>query len=209
MTNDTRPPVAPIEGHYAFMRDGSVAGPIRNASLWYSTSTDKWGCWHTEFLWDDTGRLVGKAYDPDCDIIATMSPDVMAVAFDLPEKFFVAKQMVVYTENERLRALISLADAVLDHADAHCRAFPIATAPDTGSFQVWDSQEDEWQPVTLYGDGTKWGYWITHWRSAPPPPTTPPLPAVFVELGQALEKIKGAQSTIEITGNTYRKHEDK
>jgi hypothetical protein len=31
---------------------------------------------------------------------------------------------------------------------------------------------------------------------------------VFTELGQALEKIKGAQSTIEITGNTYVKHED-
>lgn len=32
----------------------------------------------------------------------------------------------------------------------------------------------------------------THWRPLPPPPTTPPLPAVFTELGAALEKIKGA-----------------
>lgn len=79
MTNP--PPVAPVEGHYARMRDGAVVGPIRNASAWYTTSTDKWGCWHTDFLWDDSGRLAGKAYDPDLDIIATISPaDMQAVA---------------------------------------------------------------------------------------------------------------------------------
>ena len=73
--------VAPVEGHYARMRDGAVVGPIRNASAWYTNSTDKWGCWHTDFLWDNTGRLSGKAYDPDLDIIATISPaDMQAVA---------------------------------------------------------------------------------------------------------------------------------
>ena len=76
MTN----PVAPVEGHYARMRDGAVVGPIRNASAWYTNSTDKWGCWHTDFLWDNTGRLSGKAYDPDLDIIATISPADMQAA---------------------------------------------------------------------------------------------------------------------------------
>jgi hypothetical protein len=73
-------PVAPVEGHYARMKDGAVVGPIRNASAWYTNSTDKWGCWHTDFLWDNTGRLSGKAYDPDFDIIATISPEAMALA---------------------------------------------------------------------------------------------------------------------------------
>jgi hypothetical protein len=73
-------PVAPVSGHYARMRDGAVVGPIRNASAWYTNSTDKWGCWHTDFLWDNTGRLSGKAYDPDLDIIATISPEAMKLA---------------------------------------------------------------------------------------------------------------------------------
>lgn len=94
MTNP--PPVAPVEGHYARMRDGAVVGPIRNASAWYTTSTDKWGCWHTDFLWDDSGRLAGKAYDPDLDIIATISPaDMQAVASGELER--------LRAENEKLR----------------------------------------------------------------------------------------------------------
>lgn len=91
MTNP--PPVAPVEGHYARMRDGAVVGPIRNASAWYTTSTDKWGCWHTDFLWDDSGRLAGKAYDPDLDIIATISPaDMQAVASGELERLRAALQ---------------------------------------------------------------------------------------------------------------------
>jgi hypothetical protein len=31
---------------------------------------------------------------------------------------------------------------------------------------------------------------FTHWREPFPPPSNPPLPEVFVELGAALEKIK-------------------
>ena len=93
MSETNPPPVAPVEGHYARMRDGAVVGPIRNGSTWYTTSTDKWGCWHTNFLWDDSGRLAGKAYDPDLDIIATISPAYM--------------QAVASGELERLRAALN------------------------------------------------------------------------------------------------------
>ena len=93
MTNP--PPVAPVEGHYARMRDGAVVGPIRNASAWYTTSTDKWGCWHTDFLWDDSGRLAGKAYDPDLDIIASISPaDMQAAASGELERLRAALQNI-------------------------------------------------------------------------------------------------------------------
>jgi hypothetical protein len=34
--------------------------------------------------------------------------------------------------------------------------------------------------------------YYTHWRETAPPPSNPPLPAVFVELGAALERLKGA-----------------
>lgn len=95
MSETNPPPVAPVEGHYARMRDGAVVGPIRNASAWYTTSTDKWGCWHTDFLWDDSGRLAGKAYDPDLDIIATISPaDIQAVANGALERLRAALQNI-------------------------------------------------------------------------------------------------------------------
>ena len=99
-------------------------------------------------------------------------------------------------ENARLEALIPLADAVLDHADKHCRAFPIATAPrdwtavllfnehcSTKIF-AWSEEDQVWTD----GDG------IEHEESdftswAPIPSET--LPEVFTQLGQALEKIKG------------------
>ena len=94
---------------------------------------------------------------------------------------------------EALTALLPLADAVLDHADQNCRAFPIATAPTTGEwFLVWDNGMGEWfvhQPKPF---DTPPNERYTHWRPLPPPPSNPPLPAVFTELGQALEKIKGA-----------------
>lgn len=76
MTN----PVAPIEGHYALLRGDAVVGPIRNASVWHANSTDKWGCWYTDFLWDDAGYKAGKPSDPDLDIIATISPADMQAA---------------------------------------------------------------------------------------------------------------------------------
>lgn len=115
------PPVAPVEGHYARMRDGAVVGPIRNGSTWYTISTDKWGCWHTDFLWDDSGRLAGKAYDPNLDIIATISPEAMKLATnpnligDLIEAAFETSPQYkslkgaiekMLAENDRLRAAL-------------------------------------------------------------------------------------------------------
>ena len=94
---------------------------------------------------------------------------------------------------EALNALVPLANAVLDHADSHCRAFPIATAPTTGEwFLVWDNGMGEWfihQPKPFDMPPNER---YTHWRPLPPPPSNPPLPEVFVDLGAALEKIKGA-----------------
>jgi hypothetical protein len=94
---------------------------------------------------------------------------------------------------EALTALVPLADAACDYADSHCRAFPIATAPTTGEwFLVWDNGTGEWfihQPKPFDKPPNKR---YTHWRPIPPPPTNPPLPAVFTDLGAALEKIKGA-----------------
>jgi hypothetical protein len=99
----------------------------------------------------------------------------------------------------RLEALIPLADAVLDHADQHCRAFPIATAPQDREIQVYNVmtgwyktkfENNQW-PMRGWGDmdGT-WYPVPTHWAEPLPPPSNPPLPAVFTELGQALEVIK-------------------
>jgi hypothetical protein len=95
-----------------------------------------------------------------------------------------------------LTALVPLADAACDYADSHCRAFPIATAPKEGPFLVWIDAEQEWvycsclselEHFQAFGNNT-----YKHWAPLPPPPSNPPLPAVFVELGAALEKIKGA-----------------
>ena len=100
---------------------------------------------------------------------------------------------------EALTALVPLADAVLDHADSHCRWFDISTAPKLGRIFVsgiqpahktvasyrWiaeDYTDDSGKPI----DNPN----ADMWRPTPPPPSNPPLPTVFTQLGQALEKIK-------------------
>jgi hypothetical protein len=98
---------------------------------------------------------------------------------------YVAVPSAVYTE------LLALADAVLDHADAHCRAFPIATAPTDRKVEFWNSARGCWEAF-VWRDINILSEKYTHWREPPPPPSNPPLPAVFVELGAALEKLKGA-----------------
>ena len=115
---------------------------------------------------------------------------------DVNQDAFFARE----AELERFRFLTPLADAVLDHADQHCRAFPIATAPMDGKFLAWTGET--WTPVYWYEPHNAWLCATehtlafdeddppTHWTPLPPPPSNPPLPAVFVELGQALEKIK-------------------
>jgi len=106
----------------------------------------------------------------------------------------------------RLEALIPLADAVLDHADQHCRWFDISTAPKDEGLSFLASIEirnpstiwREVHVVHLNEDGEihtdchqGWSLGdYTHWAPLPPPPSNPPLPEVFTELGQALEKLK-------------------
>jgi hypothetical protein len=109
---------------------------------------------------------------------------------------------------EALTALVPLADAVLDHADKHCRWFDISTAPKEIGVEFLASIEigsavSAWKEthiLCLDEDGIDSDHhqgWClddySHWAPLPPPPTNPPLPAVFVELGQALEKIKGGK----------------
>ena len=119
MTNP--PPVKPVEGHYALLRGDAVVGPIRNASVWHANSTDKWGCWYTDFLWDDAGYQTGKPSDSDLDIIATISPEAMKLAanpelicdlikdaFDTSPEYKSLKGAVekMLAENDRLRAAL-------------------------------------------------------------------------------------------------------
>jgi hypothetical protein len=94
---------------------------------------------------------------------------------------------------EALTALVPLADAICDYADQNCRAFPIATAPKEGVFLAWDIFGGEWEILAAGNEDFYHLERFTHWAPLPPPPTNPPLPAVFVELGQALEKIKGGK----------------
>jgi len=97
-----------------------------------------------------------------------------------------------------LNALIPLADAICDYADSHCRAFTIESVPDVGGFLAWSTVELGW----IQFDGvTEFEYFktfgnrhFTHWRPLPPPPTNPPLPSVFMDLGAALERLKEATS---------------
>jgi hypothetical protein len=101
----------------------------------------------------------------------------------------------LWKHRDSLAELIPLLDAVLDHADAHCRAFPIATAPQDKRFWVWNDTTKDWYEVSGYDEllfiiNRSEGLVYTHWRPDPPPPSNPPLPAVFIELGAALERLK-------------------
>ncbi|MFY7925851.1 MAG: hypothetical protein ACOVN5_08565 [Aquidulcibacter sp.] len=90
---------------------------------------------------------------------------------------------------EALTALVPLADAACNYADAHCRAFPIATAPNDRAVEFWNKARGKWE-LFEWRDLNALSERYTHWREPSPPPTTPPLPDVFTELGAALEKIK-------------------
>ena len=90
---------------------------------------------------------------------------------------------------DALEDLIAKADAACDYADAHCRAFPIATAPRGQVIHIWDTVMNGWD-LNILGEHSEMDSDWTHWRPLPPPPSNPPLPAVFVELGAALERLK-------------------
>ena len=94
----------------------------------------------------------------------------------------------LWKHRDSLAELIALADAVLDHADAHCRAFPIETCKTPTYNLIWDCEEEEWVKGRVYFLARPERY--SHWTPLPPPPSNPPLPAVFTELGAALERLK-------------------
>ena len=236
MTNDTRPPVAPVEGHYAMLRNDGVIGPLFVSlfdGTFYFPGNAKMFNWNK----DGTSVEAGKEYD----IIATISPEAMALAAVMADGIDIMQDGPTTTETveplppefgnvwgvaegfagagvgaaatatlepmhlgsipiidtnrlARLEALIPLADAACDYADAHCRAFPIATFPRERWFEAWNKETNSWQSIFLRQD-TGMGVpasCFTHWRETAPPPSNPPLPAVFTQLGAALEKIKGA-----------------
>jgi hypothetical protein len=92
-------------------------------------------------------------------------------------------------EASGLLDLMAKADAVLDHADAHCRAFPIATVPKDRWVDVWDRERDSWSAMYIGGQSILHTCY-THWRERRSWPPETPLPAVFTDLGAALERLK-------------------
>lgn len=98
MTNP--PPVAPVEGHYALLRNGSIVGPMR-------AKNDGEDCFDAADCegWD--WRLNGGVFTNGChshDIIATISPADM--------------QAVASGDLERLRAVLSRLLAACEAKDA-------------------------------------------------------------------------------------------
>jgi len=193
--NIDKQPVAPVEGHYAMLRNNSVCGPLEKSSI-----EGRFSCkvGYEVDEWLPTGEFYGRACG--LDIIATISPKAMALAADSSFDRLIQKadEMATASKNlaeyaNSLHELIPLADAVLDHADSHCRAFPIETAPRDEWFLAWDEIEGDWDEITRNGLIHPMRNY-THWRPLPPPPSNPPLPAVFLDLGAALERLKEATS---------------
>ena len=89
MTNP--PPVAPVEGHYALLRNGMVVGPL--AKEWPQDELTSFSiAWeHLEWKQDGTGHGMLPAWD----IIATISPaDMQAVASGELERLRAALQNI-------------------------------------------------------------------------------------------------------------------
>lgn len=184
MTND-KPPVAPVEGHYALLRNGEIS--LNHIPYFRKNSPCAWECSTSGAKW----LADGKSYNGrHLDIIATISPEAMNEAVKLSAEKSVYGE-IVFGLRSRLEALIPLADAACDYADQHCRAFPIATAPRGQAIHIWDTVMNGWD-LNILGEHSKMDPDWTHWAPLPPPPSNPPLPTVFTDLGAALEKIKGA-----------------
>ncbi len=154
MTNDPRPPVAPVEGLVAEMS----------------------GLLHATFL-NNLLRQIDVPHENRMLIQSQMNDFAVQLAQPFIDRI------------ANLEALIPLADAACDYADQNCRAFPIATAPRDQWIEVWCDHSKVWFAVFTF-DGWSRGETVTHWKPPTPPPSNPPLPAVFVELGAALERLK-------------------
>lgn len=198
MTMTNPPPVAPVEGHYAMLRNGMVARPILDDWPENPPYFDA----YLEIYWyrDGTAQPATSAdldvrSAPLYDIIATISPADM--------------QSVADGELERLRAeradLIAACDEALNWADANARWFDISTAPRgqwlltyrTGDKRATMAQlgfGDEWISPSGHTTVTSHAYLPpTHWRPLPPPPSNPPLPAPLETLGAVLRRVKGVE----------------
>jgi hypothetical protein len=151
MTNDTRPSVRPVVGHHAKLRNGIFVPNIRIDP----PDTRYWSeAFVTVCTWDESGKSSEwSAYD----VIATISPEAMALAADGSFDRLIQKadKMATASKNlaeyaNSLHELVPLADAACDYADQNCRAFPIATAPRDGTaIMVWDGL---WQAAHYCGD---------------------------------------------------------
>jgi hypothetical protein len=95
-------PVAPVEGHYARLRNGMVLGPLFKAYPHDLLMTYELSCEVMEWKPDGTGH----GMRPEYDIIATISPEAM--------------QAVTSGELERLRA--AMQEVRLIAVDAQLRA---------------------------------------------------------------------------------------
>jgi len=233
MTPDTRPTVSPIEGHYAMLRNGMIA---RNLTAMEAYVYEAYFCdeFKGSHIFDKQGRCWssdGIRFDR-LDIIATISPanmqaitngEYQSIKDELARlkkairlkggdehmptmDAYQAADKAAWKHLDDLKALIPLADAACDYADANCRWFDISTAPDEEGLSFLVSIEirnpstiwREVHVVHLNEDGEihtdchqGWSLGdYTHWAPLPPLPLNPPSPAVFVELGAALERLK-------------------
>jgi hypothetical protein len=190
MTNnpDTRPCVPPVEGHYGLTNFGTVYRISRLGNLAQELGrvfTDD----YEEFCWDLNGKCTCGGPSPLHDIIATISPEAMALAAN--PSMLTAELLMPFAD------LIAKAKAVLDYAEANLRAKPIESAPRDREIQVYNTmtcwykskfENDQWP---MRGWGNMEGTWYPGpicWRETPPPPSDE-LPAPFKELGEALGKL--------------------
>lgn len=178
MTNDTRPPVAPVEG----------------------------------FEWGEIPKMNPEGHELAAKVWNELYVEAVKNQ-EIQFQKYAAQLELLSDEIVALRALMPLADAACDYADQHCRWFNISTAPKvdrvfvSGGFLKTEidglTGDKIIEPTMVYGSNT-YDFMIcdtevydpyvhkpTKWRPVDAP-SNPPLPDVFVQLGQALEKIKGA-----------------
>ena len=107
MTMTNPPPVAPVEGHYALLRNGMVVGPL--AKEWPQDELTSFSiAWeHLEWKQDGTGHGMLPAWD----IIATISPaDMQAVANGELERLKEALELAIAANTKMKNALSFYAD---------------------------------------------------------------------------------------------------
>lgn len=112
---DTLSAVAPIEGHYALLRNGvvekvgEIKGSFNGHLMFHSVNFN--------YRWFDTGKSYW--HDSQHDIIATISPEAMQAASS--------------GENERLRAALKAAEDKQCSSCRHCDSFGLRAALEGGA----------------------------------------------------------------------------